>query len=69
MPTLDERLLAAHEAGNQAALVRLYAEAADDAKTVDAACFFLTQAYVYGLELAHPEVPALFDRLRAQGRV
>lgn len=69
MSNLDDRLLAAHAAGDQWALVGLYAKAADQANGVDAACFFLTQAYIYGLELPHPDVPALFARLDAEGRV
>ncbi|NBR53160.1 MAG: hypothetical protein EBT91_06910 [Rhodobacteraceae bacterium] len=69
MSDLDDRLLAAHAAGDQWGLVSLYAEAADQANSVDAACFFLTQAYIYGLELAHPSVPALHARLDAEGRV
>ena len=30
---------------------------------------FLGEAYIYGLELAHPDVPALHARLDAEGRV
>ena len=66
--TLDERLLAAHARDDKPALVALYTEAADAADTTDAACFFLTQAYVYGLEIADPSVPVLFQRLRAEKR-
>lgn len=66
---LDARLLEAHARGDRAALVTLYAEAGATAGSVDAACFYYTQAYVYGLELDHQEVPALFRRLQAQGRV
>lgn len=69
MNDLHARLLAAHAAGDQHALVGLYTLAAGEALSIDAACFFLTQAYIYGLELGHPDVPMLFDRLRAEGRV
>ena len=69
MTDLDTRLLAAHAADDRRALVALYTEAADCANSVDAACFYLTHAYVFGLELNHADVPALFARLRAQGRV
>jgi len=69
MSDLNDRLLAAHAAGDKWGLVALYTEAADQANTVDATCFFLTQAYVYGLELAHPEVPVLYERLLKEGRV
>ncbi len=69
MSDLDQRLLAAHAAGDKRALVALYTKAGDAAITVDAACFYLTHAYIYGLELNHPAVPALYARLRAEGRV
>ncbi|MBI1418359.1 MAG: hypothetical protein GC146_14150 [Limimaricola sp.] len=69
MNDLDARLLAAHAAGDRAALVALYTEAGDQAATVDAACFYLTQAYVYALELGHAAVPELHARLKAEGRV
>ncbi len=69
MTDLDARLLAAHARGDQAALVTLYAQAGEAAGSVDAACFFYTQAYIYGLELGHPDVPRLYDKLRAEGRV
>ena len=69
MSELDDRLLAAHARDDRPALVDLYAEAADQANTVDAACFFLTHAYIYGLELNHPRVPELRDRLAAEDRV
>ena len=69
MSDLQQRLLDAHRRDDRAALVALYTEAADTANDVDAACFFLTHAYIFGLELDHPQVPVLFDRLRAEGRV
>ncbi|WP_295314062.1 hypothetical protein [Roseobacter sp.] len=68
MSTLDARLLAAHEAGDQAALVTLYTQAADEAADEDAAGFYLTQAYIYGLELGHSATCALRARLVAMGR-
>ena len=67
--TLDLALIAAHARHDGPALVRLYAEAAEAAHDVDAACFFLTHAYVYALELGHPHTDALYARLAAQGRV
>ena len=69
MSNLDSALLAAHEAGDKSALVRLYTEAADQAAQVDAACFFLTQAYVFALEVGDPSVAILHGRLAAEGRV
>ncbi|QJF51418.1 hypothetical protein [Roseobacter ponti] len=68
MSTLDARLLAAHEAGDQTALVTLYTEAADQAADDDAAGFYLTQAYIYGLELGHGAAGALRARLVSMGR-
>ena len=68
---LDAALLAAHAAGDGAALARLYTDAADMAKRAgdtDAACFFLTQAYVFALDFALPEAGALHARLLRHGR-
>jgi hypothetical protein len=64
-------LLAAHAAGDQRALVRLYARAGDLAEAageIDAACFFLTHAYVFALATGAPEADALRTRLLAHGR-
>ncbi|MFV2052628.1 hypothetical protein [Aliiroseovarius sp. YM-037] len=69
--SLDAALLAAHERDDRAALVGLYRQAADEAERaadIDAACFFLVHAYVFALEIAHPDTPALHARLRAHGR-
>ena len=65
---LDARLLAAHDRDDRAALIALYTEAADAANDVDAACFYLTHAYVFALEAGASEAPILHARLRAQGR-
>jgi hypothetical protein len=68
---LDAALLAAHAAGDEPALARLYAQAADAAETageVDAACFFLTQAYVFALSCGASRAGALHARLLAHGR-
>ncbi len=67
--TLDERLLEAHARGDRAALVALYTQAADQAPDTDAACFYLTQAYVFALELGHPAAAALYQQLKAHNRV
>ena len=69
MNDLQRRLLDAHARDDRAGLVALYTEAADTANDIDAACFFLTHAYIYGLELDHPDVPRLYARLSEQGRV
>lgn len=68
---LDAALLAAHAAADQPALVRLYGRAAERAEAageIDAACFYLTHAYVYALAAGAAEADALHDRLRAYGR-
>ncbi len=71
MSDLDDRLLAAHAAGDLPALVGLYAEAADGreaAGNIDAACFYLTHAYVFALDQGDARAGALHARLKARGR-
>ena len=68
MSDLNDRLLAAHRSDDKAALVTLYSEAAAAAPAPDAAGFYLTHAYVFALELGHPDAPALRAKLIAQGR-
>lgn len=68
MSDLNARMIAAHDAGDRQALVRLYTEAADAATDLDAACFYLTHAYVFALEAGAPQAPALRERLIAHGR-
>ena len=68
MSDLNDRLLAAHHADDKAALVSLYTQAAAAADGPDAAGFYLTHAYVFALELGHPDAPALRAELIAQGR-
>ena len=68
---LDAELIAAHAAGDGARLVRLYTAAADSsaaAGDIDAACFFLTHAYVFALHMGDPAAEALHRRLMAEGR-
>ena len=68
---LDAALLEAHKAGDAARLVRLYAQAADAEEAdgnIEAACFYLTHAYVFALEAGLPEAGALNRRLAKQGR-
>ena len=68
---LDAKLLSAHASGDKAALVMLYAEAADlreKAGDVDAACFYLTHAYVFALDTHAPERTVLYERLKHYGR-
>lgn len=67
--TLDQRLLQAHEADDRIALVGLYIEAADQTGDVDAACFYLTHAYVFALETGDARRGELHKRLAENGRV
>ena len=68
---LDASLLAAHEAGDHAALVRLYRQAGEEreeAGDIDAACFYYTHAYVFALESGHEAASELLGRLVRHGR-
>ncbi|MFO8126578.1 hypothetical protein [Yoonia sp.] len=69
MTPLHDRLLDAHARDDRAGLITLYAEAADTANDVNAACFFLTHAYVFALEKGDPVTDVLYQRLKAEGRV
>jgi len=68
---LDAALLAAHDRHDLAELVRLYTLAGDTADRQgdeDAACFYLTQAFVFALESGAPEAASLNRRLAEKGR-
>lgn len=68
---LDRALLEAHDTNNSAALIRLYTIAADEAEQsqdVDAACFYLTHAFVFALEAGAPQAAPLNKRLADRGR-
>jgi hypothetical protein len=67
MTSLDNRLLAAHAVSDTGALIALYTEAAAAAAR-NAAGFYLTQAYIYALELDHSDAASLRARLVAMGR-
>lgn len=69
MSTLNDKLLSAQDRGDKPALVTLYAEAADDAEGLDAACFYLTHAYIFALEIGHEDTDKLHARLNTHGRV
>lgn len=68
MSDLDAQLLAAHAAGDMPALITLYTAAANQTKDVDAACFYLTHAYVFALECGDTCAPELRARLARHGR-
>lgn len=68
---LNRRLLKAHADGDAVALVSLYTLAGDVREAegdIDAACFYLTQAFVFALERDLPEAADLNRRLHARGR-
>lgn len=69
MSDLNERLLAAHDADDRSALIALYTEAGDTARSETARGFYLTHAYVYALEAGDSRADALRARLAAMGRV
>ena len=68
MIDLDARMIAAHDADDKGALVRLYTLAAERANSLDAACFFLTHAYVFALEAGAATTADLHARLVSHGR-
>lgn len=68
MTTLDDHLLEAHAQNDRAALVGLYIQAADSANDLDAACFYLTHAYVFALEQGDTRSSDLHARLISHGR-
>ncbi|MBS4011557.1 MAG: hypothetical protein KGZ72_12495 [Roseovarius sp.] len=68
MTDLDSAMIRAHATGDRAALITLYTQAADRANTLDAACFFLTHAYIFALEAGALEAARLHARLVAHGR-
>jgi hypothetical protein len=65
---LDAAMISAHAARDQAALISLYTQAADAANDLDAACFYLTHAYVFALEAGAAQARALHARLLRHGR-
>ncbi|SFK56608.1 hypothetical protein [Shimia haliotis] len=66
--TLEARLLAAHAAHDQSALIRLYSEAAHSAQNNTARGFYLTHAYVFALESGDARAERLRAELKAMGR-
>lgn len=68
---LEHRLLAAHARRDADALMTLYVEAANLQETggnADAACFYLTHAFVFALETGSERADALQMRLWKLGR-
>ena len=69
MTSLQDWLLDAHDRDDRRGLVALYREAADSTDDIDAACFYLTHAYIYALEMGDPAQDQIYLRLKAHGRV
>lgn len=68
---LDRALLAAHERQDLDALAALYTKAANFSEArgnLEAACFYLTQAFVFALESGSMETSTLNARLVSYGR-
>lgn len=71
MPDLHKAMLDAHDEENGQLLASLYEKAADEAENrgnIDAACFFLTHAYVFALEEGLASAEQLQMRLWRHGR-
>lgn len=68
MNTLDQQLLAAHDDNNLNLLVDLYQQAAAQASDDEAKYFYLTHAYIFALDINHPDAPALKSTLVSAGR-
>ena len=68
---LNAEVLQAHEAGDNATLVRVYKELGNielaEGRELEGA-FLLTQAYVYALEAGMPEAKQIHETLAALGR-
>lgn len=68
---LDELLLDAHARNDGEALVELYTLAANQSESagnIDAACFYLTHAFVFALHSGSPAARDLQMRLWRHGR-
>lgn len=68
MNDLNAQLLAAHTADDKTGLIALYTLAANQSETVDEACFFLTHAYVFALEIGDHRSIDLRHELALHGR-
>ncbi|MGB1234619.1 MAG: hypothetical protein ACPG5U_02670 [Planktomarina sp.] len=65
---LNQAILDAHDRDDRNGLVRFYGMAADQASDIDTMCFFLTQAYVFALEMEHDQTGDLLARLQQHRR-
>ena len=67
----DRDLIAAHDRGDSGRLAELYFSAAQHEEAsgqIEAACFFLTHAYVFALEAGSHSATFIVERLRAYNR-
>ena len=67
----EDRVLNLMRSGDTASLIAVYRDEADRLEAlrdIDAACFYLTQAYVFALEAGDLEADSLHARLKAYGR-
>jgi hypothetical protein len=68
---LNQVLLKAHEEGDQEKLASLYqmlAQRLEAQGDSNAACFFMTHAYVFGLAAGSPDAASTWEFLRDHGR-
>ena len=68
---LDDMLRSAHARDDAVALTELYTRAADQSEDngdIDAACFYLTHAFVFGLQCGSDATRDLQRRLWRYGR-
>ncbi|WP_298862770.1 hypothetical protein [uncultured Sulfitobacter sp.] len=68
MNDLNAQLLTAHEEEDSNALITLYSLAAAQASDIDTACFYLTHAYIFALELGDSRAGNLRAQLVSHGR-
>lgn len=71
MPDLDDEIIEAHSDDDRHRLCTLYLKAGEVKEAtgdIDAACFLLTQAYVYGLETGNKDCARARAKLVAHGR-
>lgn len=66
----EAELFSAIERGDQKALVEIYGSRARELEESDlnAACFYMVNAYVYALELGGPDAEACYQFLLKYGR-
>lgn len=68
---LNDQVLKAHEAGDQATLIDVYHMLGEEelvAENITSACFLLTQAYVYALESGDARAIEIHEILKSHGR-